>query len=430
MSTPAQRPLWPATAASAPELRPLDGAQQAEVAIIGGGFTGLSTALALATRGVAVTLLEAEAVGAGASGANGGQVIPGLRHFVADLVATYGETLGRRLHAHGAGDADATFALIAQHGIACDATRQGWLQVADNPAELAACRQRCAAWAEWGAPVRMLDAEEVRHLTGAVGYLGGWMDARGGSVQPLSLARGLARAALAAGARIHAPARVTAIAPDGRDWRLATATGSLLARRVLLATNASGGGLWPGLAACMMPVWSFQTATAPLPADTPVLPGGQVVSDTRRVLRYWRCDAAGRLVVGGKGTLRAPRGPHSFGVPERMRARLYPALPHTAPAFWWGGRIAITPDRLPRLFGLGEGVFAVLQDNGKGVGWCTATGPVLADLLCGADARDLALPPVTPLRPIPLHPLRSVYAAAGSLWLRTRDALDAVRPAA
>jgi glycine/D-amino acid oxidase-like deaminating enzyme len=105
--------------------------------------------------------------------------------------------------------------------------------------------------------------------------------------------------ALAAGARIHAPGRVTAIRPDGREWRLETATGHLRARRVLLATNAAGGALWPGLAAAMIPVWSFQTATAPLPADSPVLPGRQAVSDTRRVLRYWRRDAAGRLVVGG-----------------------------------------------------------------------------------------------------------------------------------
>jgi len=424
----AQHGLWEATAESAPPLAPLAGTAEAEVAIIGAGFSGLSTALALAERGVAVTVLEAVAPGAGASGANGGQVIPGLRHFVGDLVAKYGAVLGRRLHEHGARDADATFALIERHGIACEATRNGWLQVADSTTERAACHQRAGAWAEWGAPARTLDAEEVAALTGTHGYLGGWMDARGGTVQPLSLARGLARAALAAGARIHAPARVIAIQPDGRDWRLSTATGHLRARRVLLATNATGGALWPGLAATMIPVWSFQTATAPLPADSPILPGHQAVSDTRRVLRYWRRDAAGRLVVGGKGTLRPPRGPQSFAVPERMRARLYPALPDAPPAYWWGGQVAVTLDRLPRLFQLAEGVFATVQCNGKGIGWCTASGPAFADLLTGADARDLPLPPVTPLRPIPLHPLRTLYAAAGSLWFRTRDALDRARP--
>ncbi|MBB3897821.1 NAD(P)/FAD-dependent oxidoreductase [Roseococcus suduntuyensis] len=424
----AQNSLWEATAEPAPDLVPLEGAAEAEVAIVGAGFSGLSTALALAERGVSVTVLEAVAPGAAASGANGGQVIPGLRHFVADLIAEYGDTLGRRLHEHGGRDADATFALIERHGIACEATRNGWLQVADSVTELAACQHRARAWAEWGAPARPLDAEEVRAITGAEGYLGGWMDMRGGTVQPLSLARGLARAALAAGARIHAPARVTTIRPDGRDWRLETAMGHLRARRVLLATNATGGALWPGLASTMIPVWSFQTATAPLPVGSHVLPGHEAVSDTRRVLRYWRRDAAGRLVVGGKGTLRAPRGPHSFGVPERMRARLYPALPDVPPQHWWGGQVAVTLDRLPRLFALADGVFATVQCNGKGVGWCTASGPAFADLLTGADARDLPLPPVTPLRPIPLHPLRTLYAMAGSLWFRARDALDRARP--
>lgn len=424
---PAQRSLWAETAEPAPPLAPPDGAADAEVAIVGAGYTGLSTALALAERGVAVTVLEAEEPGAGASGANGGQVIPGLRHYASDLVKQYGEALGQRLHAQGAGDADAAFALIERHGIRCDASRTGWIQLADNPAGLKEGRARHRAWAERGAPVRWLSAEEVRHLSGADGYLGGWMDARGGTVQPLSLARGLARAALAAGARIRAPARVTAIRPDGRDWRLETATGSVRARRVLIATNGAGG--WPGLHTTNMPVWSFQTATEPLPEDTTILPGRQAVSDTRRVLRYWRRDAprdghGGRLVVGGKGTVRAPRGPRSFGTPERMRARLYPALPDVAPAYYWGGRVSVTMDRLPRLFALAEGVHAIVQCNGKGVAWCTASGAVLADLLTGADPRDLALVPPTPLSPIPLHPFRTVYAAAGSLYLRARDALE------
>ncbi len=422
----AQRSLWAGTAEPAPDVTPNEGVTEAEVVIVGAGYTGLSTALALAERGVAVTVLEADSPGAGASGANGGQVIPGLRHFAADLVATYGETLGRRLHAQGSGDADATFALIERLGIRCDAARTGWIQAADNPAALEEGRARHRAWAGRGAPVRWLGAEEMRHLTGADGYLGGWMDARGGTVQPFSLARGLARAAMAAGARLHAPARVTAIRPDGASWRVETATGAVRARRVLVATNGLGG--WPGLPTTVMPVWSHQTATDPLPEDTTILPGRHAVSDTRRVLRYWRRDAAGRLIVGGKGTIRGPRGPRSFGVPERMRARLYPSLPGGGPRYFWGGRVSVTMDRLPRLFALAPGVHAIVQCNGKGVAWCTASGPVLANLLTGADVRDLALVPPTPLSPIPLHPFRTVYAAAGGLWLRARGALDGAVP--
>jgi len=410
--------LWSATAAPAPDLAPLRGLIEVEVAIIGAGYSGLSTALALAERGVAVAVLEAQAPGAGASGLNGGQVIPGFKHFLADSTAVYGEARGRALHALGARAADITFDLIARHGIACDARRDGWVQVADAPAPLAEGLRRAEAWQGFGAPVRILGRDELAALTGCDAYLGGWLHAGGGSVQPLSYARGLARAAMAAGAAIHAPSRATRIARDGAQWRIDTAEGALRARRVLIATNALAGDLWPGLARTMLPVWSFQVASAPgaVPATMPV------ISDTRRVLRYFRADRDGRLVVGGKGTLRGPTSEESFALQRHMLGRLYPALAEVPLDFGWGGQVAITLDRLPRLFALDEGVFATIGCNGKGIAWCTAQGPELAGLLMGEQ--PLALPPVEPLRPIPLHGLKALYGAAGSLWYRFRDRLD------
>jgi glycine/D-amino acid oxidase-like deaminating enzyme len=427
---PAQRSLWEATSAPAPALLPLVGAHQAEVAIVGAGYTGLAAAIALAEAGVQVTVLEAEAPGAGASGRNGGQVIFGLRARVADCIAAYGPSAGPRLHALGAAAAERTFALIARLGIECDARQDGYLFAADSQAGLANARSRFEAWQKHGAPVRWLDRDAVEHATGSPAYLGGYVHEASGSVQPLAYARGLARAALAAGARLHAPSRVISIRPDGRDWVLATREGTLKARRVLLATTGLGGELWPGLAATMMLVWSHQVATIPLPEDQRVMQGVACASDTRRVLRYWRTDRDGRVVVGGKGTLRGPRGPGSFAVPRRMLARLYPHLADAAADFWWGGLVTVVPDRLPKLWRLAEGVWAPMFCNGKGVAWCSASGAELAALLSGAPAEDLALPPAVKLRPIPLHPLRQVYAAAGSLYLRARDALDRAPAAA
>jgi glycine/D-amino acid oxidase-like deaminating enzyme len=410
--------LWGATAAPAPALSPLRGVAEAEVAIIGAGYSGLSTALALAERGVAVTVLEADEPGAGASGRNGGQVIPGFKHFLADAVAGYGKARGGAMHALGLRAAGITFDLVARHGIDCDARRAGWAQVADTPASLAEITRRADAWEAAGAPVRRLGREEAAALTGSTAYLGGWLHEGAGTVQPLAYARGLARAAAAAGTRIHAPSRATAIGRDGAGWRVTTEGGALRARRVLVATNALAGDLWPGLADTVIPVWSFQIATGP----GLVPPGMPAVSDTRRVLRYFRADRDGRLVVGGKGRLRAPRGPGDFATQRHILARLYPRLADAPTSFAWGGQVALTLDRQPRLFALAEGVFATIGCNGKGIAWCTALGPELATLLTGGES--LALPPVEPLRSIPLRRFKSVYAAAGSVWYRLRDRLE------
>lgn len=414
--------LWDATAEAAPPLAPLRSIAEAEVVIIGAGYSGLSAALALAERGVAVLVLEADGPGAGASGRNGGQVIPGYKHQRADAVAAQGEARGGAMYALGLRAADITFDLIARHGIACDARRDGWMQVADTRASLAEIMGRAAAWEAAGAPIRRLNHDAAAALTGSGAYLGGWLHAGAGTVQPLSYARGLARAAQQAGAVIHAPARARRIEPDGAAWRVLTDEGAVRARRVLVATNALAGDLWPGLADATIPVWSFQIATKPgvVPPHMPA------VSDTRRVLRYFRADRDGRLVVGGKGKLRAPRAAADFGTQRHILSRLYPALADSEPEFGWGGQVAITLDRQPRLFALADGVFATIGCNGKGVAWCTAIGPELATLLTGGES--LALPPLEPLRAIPGRRFKAVYAAAGSVWYRLLDRLDRTLP--
>lgn len=415
-------PLWAASAPPAGDPPPLAGVHETETVVIGAGFSGLAAALALAERRVPVTVLEAATPGAGASGLSGGQVIPGLRHHPADLVAAYGETLGRRLYAFGAGAAGALWDIVDRHAIPCDADRGGWVQGAENAAALAEAGRRVRAWQAIGAPVGLLDRDETRARTGAEGYVGGWIHRGGGVVQPLAFARGLAAAAVAAGARVHAHSAALRIRSEGAAWRVETARGAVRARRVLIATNALTGALWPGLARSILPVWSYQVATAPGTAPAHgLLAGAAAVSDTRRVLRYFRRDAAGRVVVGGKGLLRAPRSERDFALQRRMIGRLFPALADAPFAHRWGGQVAVTLDRLPRLFALAPGVWATFGCNGKGVAWCTALGAPLAALLCGTPARDLPLPPEERLREIPFHALKTVYAAVGSLWLRVQD---------
>lgn len=424
----AQACLWNDTAVAGPDLPILAGPRDADVAIVGAGFAGLSTALTLAEQGSSVVVLEAGEIGDAASGRNGGQVIAGLRHFPEELVETYGRDRGRRLYEFGARTADDAFALIARHRLDCEAAQEGWINVTDAPSGLDMVRRRVAAWRAHGAPARELSRAELRELIGTDAYLGGWIDPRGGTVQPLSLVRELARAARGAGAEVFVHSRVVDIARAGRDWRVSTGAGSIVARRVLLATNALTGPLNPPLARSFLPVWSYQIATGPLPdAITPIRTGA-AISDSRRVLRYFRRDRQGRVIVGGKGTSGGPKGPGSFNLQRLTLARLYPALASMEPTYYWGGQVSVTIDRLPRFFVLDDGLFATLACNGKGVAWNLALGPVLAAALSGVDPDSLPLPPARPPAPIPFHRLKRVYAAAGSTWLRLRDMIERQTP--
>jgi glycine/D-amino acid oxidase-like deaminating enzyme len=421
---PAQRSLWDATATPALALRPLQGAAEAQVVVVGAGYAGLSCALHLAERGVSVTVLEAATVGAGASGRNGGHVLHGGQHALADLVARLGPAAGERLHAFGIGATDAAFALIERLGLQCHALRAGSIFAADSPAGQQVARIKLRALQAAGIDGVELSRDQIIAATGSQAYIGGYLNPKGGGVQPLSLARELARATQRAGADVYEQSAVLAIERSGHDWVLRTTQGRIKARRVLLATNGSSGGAWPGLERSALPVWSFQVATDPLPSSSGVLPAGQVVSDTRRLLTYFRRDHAGRLIIGGKGTAGAPRGLASFNLQRRTMERLYPQLKGQRLQWWWGGQVSITLDRLPRLFVLGEGLLASMACNGKGVAWNLALGPVLADALCGVPLHSLPLPPARSLQTIPLHGLKRLYAAAGSGWLRLLDGLD------
>ncbi len=414
--------LWGATARPAPETPRLKEAVEADVVIVGGGFSGLSTAISLAERGRTVRVLEAVEPGWGASGRNGGQVIPGARHLPDELVEAYGRERGERLHRWGAKTADNAFALIERLGLDCEPVRTGWIQAADTETALDEGRKRVAGLRQAGAPARMLDRAQFHELVGSDVYIGGWIHEGGGAVQPLSLVRELARAARKLGVHVHGNSPATTITRDGAGWRVSTPDGSVTAPRLLMATNALTGDVWPTLREATLPVWSFQIATAPL-GNARVIPQGQSVSDTRRVLRYFRSDSHGRLIIGGKGKASAPKHEGDFNLQRATLGRLYPELADRPIEHGWGGQVAITVDRLPRIFALGDGAFAHIGCNGKGVAWCCAIGPVLADLLDGANPEASPMP-VTSLSTIPFHRLRRLYVAAGGAWLRLRDRFD------
>ena len=416
------RSLWTATAREAPAVQPLRGEAEAEVAVVGGGFTGLSAALHLAERGVEVRLLEARTPGWGASGRNGGQVIAGLKLDPDELLARYGPTFGPRVVALAGEAPSLVFDLIERHGIECDADRTGWIQPAHDEASLARQARRVEQWRRHTDAIEPLGREAVRDLLGTERYAGGLIDRRGGGLHPLDYAYGLAAAAGRAGAAIHGHSAVRDLAREGGAWRLTTTGGSLVARTVILATNGYSGPLEDRLRRSVIPVCSAQVATEPLGDNLArtVLPGRQVASDTRRLLLYYRVTREGRFVMGGRG---APDEAGLRDRQEQLRRAAVELFPQLDAAEWpmaWGGLVAITADHLPHLERLGEGLYAGYGYNGRGVAMATAMGRVLADLASGTPEGALDFPLTTP-RPIPLHALRRWIVRGVSTYYAARD---------
>ena len=429
MLAPVSHPpsLWTATAIPDRDWPTLEGSVQADVAIVGGGFTGCAAALALAERGTKPALVEANLIGWGASGRTGGQVIPGLKYDPDEIDAMFGPELGPRVVATVGSVGDEVFGLIARHSIACNPVRKGWLQPAFSSRTLATATRRVDQWARRGADVTVLDRAQISALIGSDLYLGGWIDRRAGHLQPLSYVRGVAAAAHNAGAAIFVRSPATALGRQGNQWRVATPRGEILADTVLIGTNGYTDALWPGLAQTVVPMVSFQAATGPLPPalGASILPEGQCASDTRRLLWYFRRDGEGRLVMGGRAPFREDLGPADAVHLRAAVDRLYPQLRQVAFEHYWSGRVAMTKDSVPHLHELAPGVWAGLGYNGRGVGTATLFGRFLAELALGAPPAQIPFP-VSPMRPIPGYVFTRTVARALVRYYRLRDRLEAI----
>ena len=366
----------------------------ADLVVIGGGYCGLATALQASKRGLSVVLLEAGVVGGGASGRNGGFVVPQFPGGITpSLVSTVlGSKKGAALADLVVKGADSVFRSIEEHGIHCNAEQRGWIQPAHSARALERVRAVYEGWKAWGADVRWLDSAEVATLTGAAGYRGGWTNASGGTVNPYALALGLARAATDGGVRIYEKSPVDGY-DGGGDGTAALANGRCArGRTVIMAVNGYADGKSPAVQRAAVPVRLFHVATAPLSdrLRASILPTGMCFTDLRKSGGFGRLDAEGRLIAGGAVFALGDSKTHALKhVRERAR-ELFPTMTSEDAKIeaYWEGYCAVTDSYLPQVQILGHGLFAVGGFSTRGVNLAQGIGRVMGDFAAGQTTLD------------------------------------------
>ncbi|MBM69457.1 MAG: FAD-dependent oxidoreductase [Haliea sp.] len=416
---------YAATANQSLSFPPLRGAAAADVCIVGGGYTGLSAAIHLRQRGYSVILLEANRVGWGASGRNGGHVGTGQRAGQEQLEKWVGLEQAQALWQLGLEAVETVCDLIAEHDIDCD-LRSGNLHVASkrgDASELAADVDHLNRVYGYD-DIRYVEADELAQMTSGQGFHGATFDSGARHLHPLNYALGLARAARDLGAVLHEGSRVTHYREDGRV-AVSTDEGRVDCNYLVLACNGYLEHLEPRAAGRIMPINNYMLATEPLPETLAqqLIRDDCSMSDTLFVVNYWKLSADRRLLFGG-GESYSRRFPADIkGFVRKYMLRIYPELARTRIDYGWGGTLAITLNRMPDFGRLSQGVFYAHGYSGHGVPTATLAGKLLAEVISGSAERFDVMASV----PSPRFPggtlLRWPGLVAGMLFYSLRDRL-------
>jgi gamma-glutamylputrescine oxidase len=418
--------LWAATAEAEPVFPCLKGHVQADVVVIGGGYTGLSAAYHIAESGRAPVLLEANRIGWGASGRNGGVVSPKFRISFPRIAASHGREIARRMYDLAYESVDCVEELVEALSIkSAGFGRYGHIAAAHTPRALANLAVT-GDWikAEYGKSV-MLGPEEVREEIGTKVFFGGLLTADAGGIHPLNYARGLARGLQAKGVPVYIETPAIKVRSRGASVIVETPEGQVTARQVILATNGYSGltGATKPIYQRLVPFRSAIIATAPLSANVraQILPGGRLCGDTKRMLRWFRMVDK-QLIFGGRGAFGRNDSPSSFKGLRKNMTDLFPVLEDTPIVHEWSGLVAMTLDALPHVGMLDERTYFAAGYNGTGVAMASLMGRYLARKTAG-EATSAALLETLPLHAIPFHALRSPGVRLAAGWQQFLDIL-------
>jgi glycine/D-amino acid oxidase-like deaminating enzyme len=405
---------------------------RADVAIVGGGYTGLAAARHLARAGASVVVLERDRVGSGASSRNGGQVLTGMRLDPATLVARFGERRARQLFEISLDAIASLETLIAEEAIACDYERTGHLQAAWKPSHFRAFRDEQALLSRvFGHRVDLVSRANQRSELGSDLYHGLSIDERSAALHPAKYVAGLAGAAQRAGAALveHTPVVRVTRASGGRSekrWAVATAHGDVEAGDVLIATNGYTDSSSPLMQRRLVPIGSYIIGTAPLPAAdaAALLPKRRVAFDSKHFLFYWRVTGDRRLLFGGRAEFTPPTPESTRRAASILRdglAHVFPQLAAVGIDYAWGGNVAFTRDQLPHAGRLDDDVYYAGGYSGHGIAMATALGTLIARRIAGEPIDHPLMDDRFPA--IPFYNGRPWFLPLVGAYYKLRDAL-------
>ena len=397
-----------------------------DVVVVGGGYAGITAAAELARRGVAVTLLEAETLGWGASTRNGGIVHPGYKWGPRQLVRRYGEETGQALFDDTMAAFGTVKRLIAEQGIDCDFRESGYVEVAHAASHVRDLAQLRESLAARGVASTLIPREKIHDEIGSDIYHGALVIPGGGLVHPGRLFAGLAAEADRAGADLHEGVRAKTVRKqaDGR-FVVETGRGAILARDVFIATNGYTDGVAPGLRRRIIPIGSYIIATEPLPEDlvAELSPRGRAFFDTKNFLFYWHISADRRMVFGGRASMLPTTIDKTARILYDGMTKVHPQLAGRRLDYAWGGNVGFTFDRMPHAGRTSDGVAYAVGCCGSGVALMTHLGTKVGEWLAGGEAPVLANLRF-PLVPAPFEGRPWFLPFVGE-WYRFRDRYDA-----
>ncbi len=401
-------PVWNESAIEKPLTHAPKNGIKLDFLVVGAGYTGISAAIKLAGQGVKVAIVDQHEIGYGGSGRNTGLVNAGLWLSATEIVKRLGSRDGVKLIKTLANAPDHVFNLIRNYGIECEATQSGTCHLAHNDRALQNQIKHYKPMLDYGVSFQVMTAEQAVRLTGIHNYCGGIFHPRGGTVQPLSLVRGLAQQAINSGAEIYENTKAEYFERQGNFWAIKLSGATIYAEKVLLATNAYTGEEIGDIHHSFIPIKFFQLATTPIDDESAesILPDKQGVWDTRLMLRAFRRDSAGRIIFGTLGHFtKFTENIHKNWATNSLR-KLAPELKDVQWSHYWNGQLAFTTNAIPHLHEVGQGMYSCMGYNGRGIGPGIIFGSLLGEFMMNGDKQKLPLP-FTPIAKVRLRTLKS-----------------------